>query len=127
MIDFSMPYLSGFVAKKRNIERDALSDEVRTRMNNYAETLLRQTVNGYTTVNVNSVNVNVKKSHWEYTLMPIWILTYHKNQKTYTYAMNGHTGKVYGKLPVSIPKLAILFGSVFACLSALFVALGGML
>lgn len=127
MIEFSMPYLSGFVAKKRNIERAQLTDEVRGRMNEYAETLLRGTVHGYTTVNVQDRGVRVMKSHWEYTLMPIWLLTYLKNGKTYTFAMNGHTGKVWGKLPVSIPKLAILFGSVFAGASLILTVLGGLL
>lgn len=127
MIDFSMPYLSGFVAKKRNIERAQLTDEVRGRMNEYAETLLRGTIHGYTTVNVQGRGVRVMKSHWEYTLMPIWLLTYQKKGKTYTFAMNGHTGKIWGKLPVSIPKLTILFGSIFAGLSLILTALGGLL
>ena len=125
MIEFSMPYLSGFVAKKRNIERAQLTDEVRGRMNDYAETLLRNTIHGYTTVVVQDKSVRVNKSHWEYTLMPIWLLTYLKNGKTYTFAMNGHTGKIWGKLPVSLPKLAILFGSVFAGLTALLTVIGG--
>lgn len=127
LMDFSMPYLAGFLAKKRNIERKDLTAEVRGRMEQYARTLLQGTVHGYTGVTVQSTDVNVKKSHWEYTLMPIWLLTYHKNGKVYTYAMNGHTGKVYGKLPVSLPKLAILFGSVFTGLSALLIVLGGLL
>ena len=125
MVEFSMPYLSGFVAKKRNIERAQLTDEVRGRMNDYAETLLRNTIHGYTTVVVQDKSVRVNKSHWEYTLMPIWLLTYLKNGKTYTFAMNGHTGKIWGKLPVSLPKLAILFGSVFAGLTALLTVIGG--
>ena len=125
MIEFSMPYLSGFVAKKRNIERAQLTDEVRGRMNDYAETLLRNTVYCYTTVSVQDKGVRVMKSHWEYTLMPIWLLTYLKNGKTYTFAMNGHTGKIWGKLPISIPKLAILFGSVFAGLVSLLTVIGG--
>lgn len=127
MIDFSMPYLSGFVAKKRNIERAQLTEEVRERMNHYARTLLESTVNGYTTVSVNSTNVAIRKSHWEYTLMPIWMLTYQKGGKTFTYAMNGHTGKIYGKLPISIPKLSVLFASVTAGLSALLFVIGGLM
>jgi len=127
MLDFSMPYLSGFVAKKRNIERASLTEEVRARMKRYAETLLRGTVSGYATVNVSDTRVNVRKSHWEYTLMPIWMLTYRKKGKVYTYAMNGHTGKIYGKLPVSFPKLAALFASVTAGLSALLFIIGGFL
>ncbi len=127
MIDFSMPYLSGFVAKKRNIERAALTDEVRGRMKSYSDTLLRGTISGYTTVVPTNSQLQVRQSHWEYTLMPIWMLTYLRRGKTYTFAMNGHTGKIYGKLPISLPKLSALFAGVFAGLSALLFVLGGLL
>ena len=131
--DFSMPYLQGYVAKKRDIEREALSAEVKTRMNSYAKTLLERTTS-YSSLSLQHLDVAVLKSHWEYSLMPIWILTYvkkhkknKKKDKTYVYAMNGSTGKVYGELPVSIPKLILaalgafvaagilgfLFGSLF--------------
>ena len=111
--EFSMPYLQGYVAKKRDIERELLSSEVKGRMNSYAETILRRTTS-YGTLDVRSLDVAILKSHWEYSLMPIWILTYvkkHKKDKakdkTYVYAMNGSTGKVYGELPVSKFKLGL--------------------
>jgi DNA-directed RNA polymerase subunit RPC12/RpoP len=111
--DFSMPYLQGYVAKKRDIDRTALQGEVKTRMNNYAQTILERTTS-YTSIDVNHLDVSILKSHWEYSLMPVWILTYHKKHKktakkdkTYVYAMNGSTGKVYGEMPVSIPKLIL--------------------
>jgi DNA-directed RNA polymerase subunit RPC12/RpoP len=111
--DFSMPYLQGYVAKKRDIDRDSLSGEVKAKMNSYAETLLSRTTN-YDSLSVNHIDVAILSSHWEYSLMPIWILTYKKKHKktpkkdkTYVYAMNGSTGKVFGELPVSIPKLLL--------------------
>ena len=127
MMDFSMPYLSGFVAKKRDIERESLNDEIRKRMHDYATTLLSNTVHGYSTVTPIGTDVNVTTSHWEYTLMPIWMLTYQKGSKRFLYAMNGHTGKIYGKLPVSLPKLSVLFASVSAGLFTLLFLLGGLL
>jgi DNA-directed RNA polymerase subunit RPC12/RpoP len=126
--EFSMPYLSGFQAKKRDIERADLTGEVRGRMNRYAEQLLRGTVLGYNTVSVKNMNVNVQKSHWEYSLLPIWVLTYRgRDDKTYTYAMNGYTGKVYGELPVSFAKLGLLLGAVAVPLTAILTVLGGLL
>ena len=126
--DFSMPYLSGFQAKKRDIERAQLTDEVRGRMKNYASQLLRGTVHGYNSVTVQETEVNVQKSHWEYSLMPIWVLNYKgRNGKNYTYAMNGHTGKVYGELPISMAKLGILLAAVAVPLTALFTMIGGAL
>ncbi len=105
LIDFNMPYLHGFSAKKRDIERDSIEKEIRTRMDNYARTLLRGTVQGYNSVDPGKTEVKVKVSHWDYTLMPIWILTYKKSGKTYTFAMNGYTEKIYGELPISRVKL----------------------
>ncbi len=112
-IDFSIPYLQGYTAKKRDLEREALAEEVRDRMNSYSESLLRGTVNnGYTSLDGEQTALNIHSCHWEYTLLPMWILNYRRGGKLYTYAMNGSTGKIYGKLPISIPKLGILFGAV---------------
>jgi hypothetical protein len=124
--DFSMPYLQGFVAKKRDIDREQLYGEVKGRMNSYAETLLRRTASHYNSVYVNSLDVSVLGSHWEYNLLPVWVMTYIKKHKTdntkdktYMYAMNGATGKVFGKLPVSIPKILALALGLFVGVGAL--------
>ncbi|MBQ9117510.1 MAG: TFIIB-type zinc ribbon-containing protein [Clostridia bacterium] len=131
---FDSKYLSGFVAKKRDIERASLTEEVRGRMNNYAETLLRGTIGGYSSVNVDRRQVNILSSHWEYSLMPIWILTYTppnqpegRKKRVYTYAMNGHTGKIYGEVPISLGKVAAFCGALFAIAAPLIGLLGGML
>ena len=123
-IDFDMPYLQGFTAKKRDIDRDSLSAEVRMKMDGFAYSLLRDTVDGYTTVDRASPDQTVLDSHWEYTLMPIWVLNYNRKGKKYTYAMNGSTGKLYGELPVSPLKLGIL-GTVVAALAGVLTFLIG--
>ena len=129
LADFSMPYLSGFFAKKRDIERDTLSEEVRERMHTYTQELLRRTVTDpYDTVTPTGTRVKIKESHWEYALLPIWILTYtHKDGRVYTFALNASTGKIYGELPVSYPKLAILAGAVALPATAILSLIGGML
>lgn len=111
-LDFSIPYLQGYQAKKRDLSREDLTEDVRGKMTSYAESLLSSTVVGYSSVDSKSTSVSVEKSHWEYALTPIWILNYMRKGKNYLYAMNGSTGKIYGELPVSIPKLAILGGLV---------------
>ena len=133
LTDFSMPYLTGFYAKKRDIDREQLYGEVKERMNKYAATILRGTVSGYNTVQPRACGVKVKNSHWEYSLMPVWVFAYPVKDKMYQYAMNGHTGKIWGKLPVSAGKLAILGSIVFAVagflgglISALVMAGGGI-
>ncbi len=124
---FSMPYLSGFTSKKRDIPREKLTDEVRGRMNGYSETLLRNTVGGYNTISKKNVNLYIKNSHWDYTLMPVWVLKYNTPKRTYTYAMNGYTGKIYGELPLSMKKLLYTCAGVFAGVASIVAVIGGLL
>ncbi len=127
-IDFSIPYLQGYIAKKRDIDREALAEEVKGRMNSYAETLLRGTVNGgYSSLETNNLALGMRSCNWQYTLFPIWILNYQRKGKNYTYAMNGSTGKIYGRLPISIPKLSILFGAVGILTWLITFLIGGLL
>lgn len=119
--DFSMPYLQGFLAKKRDVETADISGEVKSRMDKYASEMLMRTTRGYTTVDLRTLDVAILSAHWEYSLMPIWVLTYKKKKKTYVYAMNGSTGKIYGELPISVPKLllfalGVLLGAFVAAL-----------
>ena len=124
--EFSMPYLSGFVAKKRNIEQASVRDAVYGRMQGYAQTLLRNTIYGYTTVTPDNPRLLTRVLHWDYTLMPIWILTYKHRKKTYTYAINGYTGKIYGAFPISGRKLGI-FSSLIGIAAGLLTALVALL
>ena len=58
--------------------------------------------------------------------MPIWLLNYRMRDKVYTFAMNGHTEKIYGEIPVSRAKIGALFG-VIGGLAAMATALLGVL
>lgn len=112
--DFSMPYLSGFLAKKRDVESAGVLSEVRQRIDEYSKTMLQNTMQGYSAVHTVGTNTQFDKVNWDYALLPLWILTYKKGDKTYTYAMNGHTGKVYGEVPISGKKLLLLFLAILA-------------
>ena len=124
--EFSAPYLTGFVAKKRDVERDSLSEEIRERMQGYADKLLRGTINGE--VSQTKPKLDIHQSHWEYALMPVWVLTYRdKEGQIYKYAMNGYTGKVYGELPISKLKLFGTFAAIMAAVAAVVFAVGWVL
>ena len=47
-------------------------------------------------------------------LLPVWMVHYDYNNTGYTFAMNGQTGKVVGKPPISKGKVAAWFGGVAA-------------
>ena len=49
-------------------------------------------------------------------LLPVWIAAYQYGGKTYRFLVNGATGKVAGKAPVSWPKILIAVGAVLLLL-----------
>lgn len=54
MKDFSMGYLSGFQAEKRDIEKEGVAEEARRETKDYATRLLRESVSGYDGVKVHN-------------------------------------------------------------------------
>lgn len=115
MKDFTVGYLSGFTAEKRDIEKEALAAGMQGEMQNYAKSLMRETISGYSSVNVKNNSFAVAEDTWNYVLLPVWTLTYKaRNGKMYYYSMNGQTGKVCGELPIDYKKLALVSGIVAA-------------
>ncbi len=123
--DFAMSYLSGFQAEKRDLEKADVANAVNARIRGYGQQLLEDTMDGYTGVRVEGYNDRVDLESWNYTLLPVWIVTYKYNGKIYPFAINGQTGKTYGSLPTSKGKLAILFAIITAAVTVLGL-LGGL-
>lgn len=121
---FTMSYLSGFQAEKRDTERADVQGEVDVELLEYAKKIYRDTINGYDSVNIDHIDLKTLKESWKYALMPVWLMTYKYKDKTYLYAMNGQTGKTYGELPCSGKKLAI-FGGIMFVVIFLIAMLGG--
>ena len=122
--NFTMAYLSGFLAEKRDTERQDVQADVDADLKKYAEKIYKETIKGYDTVRVDSVNVKTLKENWQYAMMPVWMMNFIYNGKEYLYAMNGQTGKNYGELPINKGKLAV-FGIILFLIVTLLCGLGG--
>lgn len=113
-LPFSMGYLSGFQAEKRDQEQEEFRPRMEADVKRYSESMMRDSISGYAAVTPEQTEVQIEKMDFCYALLPVWTLTYQgKNGKIYYYAMNGITGKVCGKLPVDYIKVGILFLAVF--------------
>ena len=123
---FSMSYLSGFKAEKREIGRQEIEGDIARRMDEYAKSLLEGTMNGYESVSPESYNDKTFNQIWRYTLLPVWIVTYKYKGDILPFAINGQTGKIYGKLPVAGGKL-VLWGAIVAAIVFILATLGGLL
>lgn len=112
-IPFNMAYLSGFLAEKRDIEKADIEKQVENEVHEYAKNILRLQATGYDSlVNVNT-NTNIVSEKWEYSLLPVWLITYPAKDKIYYYAINGQTGKACGELPINYGKMALVSFLIF--------------
>lgn len=125
-VPFSMSYLSGFFAEKRNVETSQIESEVDSKIKKFSGEKLRDSINEVN-VTVNDSLINIGEKSWRYNLLPVWVLNYKHKEKDYIYALNGQTGKVYGELPVSNGKLAGLFAGVAVAATALLTLVGVIL
>ena len=52
-------------------------------------------------------------------MLPVWMVNIQYNNKSYTFAMNGQTGKIIGNIPIGIKETIIWSIIVFVSLFAL--------
>lgn len=126
---FQMPYLAGYVAEKYDYKDDELLPRVKSRVHSYVDSYIRSTISGYSSVQINSKKINIKKKRSDYALLPVWMVCYDYNQSTHNFVMNGQTGKIIGKPPISAGKVATWFlgvsGASFLLLRLVTLMLGG--
>jgi DNA-directed RNA polymerase subunit RPC12/RpoP len=127
--DFAMPYLSGYIAEKYDFDDTQMLPRIKSRVSEYVNSYLESTINGYTTVSFNRKDINLRKKRADYTLLPVWMVCYDYKKAEHNFAMNGQTGKIVGKPPVSGKKIVAWFTGVsagtFLLLRIITILLGG--
>ena len=114
-VDFNTAYLAGYFADKYDVDADMSIERANERIRNSAADAFRDTVQGYTNVVTENMNLNIANGTYRYALYPVWILNTNWNGKKYIFAMNGQTGKFVGDIPTDnkkVNKLSLLYGAV---------------
>lgn len=126
---FKTAYLAGYTAEKYSYDDEELLPRAKSKVRPYIESYISSTITGYTTRTLGSMSVQTKVKHSDYILLPVWMVSYDYNHKEYKFAMNGHTGKVVGKPPISKWKVTGWFAGItgisFLALKAAIWLLGG--
>ncbi len=117
-VPFSMSYLSGYFAEKRDVEKSEIYQQVEEKIKGYSAEKLKNSIIS-TGVTVKDSQINVGDLKWRYNLLPVWVMNYKYGGKNYIYALNGQTGSLYGELPVCKKKLGGLFAAVSAASAVL--------
>lgn len=110
--DFNMPYLAGYIAEKYNYNNKDLFPRVRQRAEAYVNNFIDSTIHGYATTSYQNRNINLRETHADYVLLPVWMVCYDYKKSEHIFAMNGQTGKIVGKPPLSKGKIAAWFGGI---------------
>ncbi len=104
---YSDKYLSGYMANHYEKDVKASWQEAKDTMD---AIIRRNIVSQYNADVVDYLNVSTVHNNvtYKYLLLPIYVGNYRFNKKLYNFYMNGSTGKVVGKYPVSPLRVALV-------------------
>ncbi len=99
-VDFHTAYLSGYLADKYDVDAQQSVERANARIRRSAVDTVAATVQGYATLIPEHSGVQLSGGEAKYALYPVWMLNTTWQGQSYTFAMNGQTGKLVGDLPM---------------------------
>ena len=116
-VPFNPVYMAGYAADRYDVSARQNESRLDTRIQDFVNHDIRNELRDYATVQYVGGFVNVGQKKAKYVLLPIWVLSSTWNGEIYTYAMNGQTGKVSGRIPVdpaSVRKYWLKYSVIFS-------------
>lgn len=112
-------YLSGFLSEKYNMGEKVLTPRAEEKVMKDSHDMVRATVNGYATLTQVNEQITPSKKNVDYALLPVWEYVYSYQGNDYKFYVNGQTGKVLGKTPVSKSRVIGYGVTVFGMMTLL--------
>jgi DNA-directed RNA polymerase subunit RPC12/RpoP len=113
LTDFSMQYMSGFMAEKYDVEASEAESVMKERVETYLEDRLRSTVSGYSSYSIRDKQLMLQDTTQDYSMLPIYLLINKYKGKDHVFIVNGQTGKVVGDTPISFKRQLLFALAVF--------------
>ena len=120
LIPYDYKYLPGFYADRYDQSPQDLAARATKRAMNGIDSQLKGSLKGVFdrfTIKKNLSKIDSMEAN--YALLPVWFLSYKYRNKYYYFAMNGQTGEVAGKIPVSPVKKIMFFFIVLGILAVI--------
>jgi hypothetical protein len=115
-------YLAGFFAERYTL---GLSDgflAVRPQIERRMEEGIRSSL-GYDTYRMMSYHHTHNSVRFKHILLPVWLSSYRYGGKVYSFMVNGESGRIAGRAPISILKVALAVLASIAAVVLLFLML----
>lgn len=107
---YSAGYVAGWTVEQYQIDLIAAAKRARDRMEASTRSMCASQVPGDTHRNL-SVDADFSRQTFKHLLLPVWIVSFNYGTKSYQVLVNGYTGNIAGKHPLSAWK--IIFFSLF--------------
>jgi DNA-directed RNA polymerase subunit RPC12/RpoP len=124
---FEMSYLAGFFAERYDIQKQLLNHRIKNRVKQFVQDAVLD-AQDKSTLELKYEDLSIYHAPVaEYVLMPVWFMNYKYMGKTFTFLLNGQTGKVAGDIPTSWGKIGLIALGAYAVLAPLLYWLGGLI
>lgn len=127
LTDFEPEYMSGFLGEIYNQSAQELDPRAEQKARADAQAVLHQSIGAYSTLIPQREEIRMKNKRDSYAMLPVWWYRYRYRDTDYDFFVNGQTGKVVGKAPVSGLHIAAYSGMFFACLTTILMLIAGIL
>lgn len=105
LTEFSPAYMAGFYAEEYDIGGEDTIAQAKERADDAMRAECIEKAGFYEAKMMESYNPSYTNEVSKYAMLPVWLFNVTYKGKDYQFAVNGETGKIAGKLPISIPKL----------------------
>ena len=105
VMDYKPEFLAGYLAKKHTIKPSPAWEQAKDDMADEMEGQIKRSLPGDTTRHYHQT-VTFRSNTFKHILLPVYMTAYEYNNKIYNVLINGQTGEVQGKAPVSPWKAA---------------------
>ncbi|WP_342511498.1 hypothetical protein MKY34_13740 [Sporosarcina sp. FSL K6-1522] len=116
LVDYKTEYLSGFLAERYSIPLKEGWHDAKGIIDSRITNGIYGQVHG-DEVRIVNVSTDYTAITYKHLLLPIWISSFQFNNKIYRFLVNGQTGKVSGKSPVSAVKVTFVVILIIAIIS----------
>jgi hypothetical protein len=117
-------YLAGWIVEQYQIDLVAAAKAARDAMDRETRDLCSREVPGDTQRSLN-VSSDYSQQTFKHVLLPVWVLGYTYGARTYQVVVNGYTGTVGGKYPLSWIKITLAILAVIAVIVIVAALSGG--
>ena len=112
MKSFSPAYLPGFMAERFDV-LPGDREEISLLYKDSAAKILKDSIKGYDDLELRNESVKLSKAEVHYVLLPVFLISSKWKGENFLFAVNGHSGKTVGSLPVDKKKEYGLLAALF--------------